>query len=132
MVPAGVSDGEMIRMPGMGEMAPHGTAGDLYIKLHVKADKTFTRDGFNLHTTAHIKLTEALVGTKVSIVSFDGTETLEIPAGTNHADVLRIKGRGVPHGRNRGDIVVRVSIDMPKKLSRTARDLIDKLKNEGV
>lgn len=131
-VPPGVSDGEMIRMPGRGEVAPHGTAGDLYIKLHVKPDKVFIRDGHNLTMALSIKLSDALLGKDITITTLDGDEKLNIPSGTTHGDVLRIKGKGVPSGRSRGDILVRMHVEMPKKLSRAARELIEKLRGEGV
>ncbi len=132
-VPAGVSNGEMIRMPGRGEAAPGAQPGDLYIKLHVKNDASFTREGNNLFTTIIIKLSEALLGTTREIHTLDGNEKLVIPAGVTHGELLRVRGKGVPHGRGaRGDLLVRVSIDMPKKLSRQARDLIEKLRAEGL
>ena len=132
VIPAGVADGEMVRMPGKGEVAPHGTAGDLYIKLHVKPDKVFTREGHNLHMTISVRLTDAILGTSIPIKTFDGEESLSIPPGTNTGDILRIRGKGVPTGRSRGDILVRVTVDMPKKLSRKAREMIEALKIEGV
>jgi molecular chaperone DnaJ len=131
-VPAGVSDGEMIRMPGRGEVAPHGTAGDLYIKLHVRPDKIFTRDGNNLLMSLSIRLSDALLGKDITVTTLDGDEKLHVPAGTTHGDALRIKSRGVPTGRSRGDIIARINVEMPKKLSRTAQELVQKLRAEGV
>lgn len=132
-VPAGVEDGEMIRMPGRGEAAPGGSAGDLYIKLHVKRDQFFVREGNNLVTVLKIKLTDALLGSNYSIRTLDGDETVEIPAGITHGETVRLRGKGVPHGRgSRGDLVVRVDVDMPKKLSRAAKDLVEKLRTEGI
>lgn len=132
IIPAGVADGEMVRMPGRGEVAPHGTAGDLYIKLHVKPDKVFTREGHNLHANISVRLTDAILGTSIPFKTFDGEEMLVVPPGTNTGDTLRIKGKGVPSGRSRGDILVRVTVDMPKKLSRKAREMVEALKVEGM
>lgn len=133
VVPAGVSDGEMIRMPGMGEAAAQGRTGDLYIKLHVASDNTFTREGNNLIMTLPIKLTDALLGTEYKIKTLDGEETVHILRGVEHGELIRIKGRGVPHGRgSRGDLFVRVSIGLPKKLSPEAQKLIERLKYEGL
>ncbi len=133
VVPAGVGDGEMIRMPGQGEAAAGAPAGDLYVKLHVKPDARFTRDGNNLQTTLSIKLTDALLGGEYRVHTIEGEEMLVIPAGITHGEVVRMRGKGVPHGRgNRGDLLVRVNIDFPKKLSRGARDLIEKLRTEGL
>lgn len=132
-VPAGVSDGEMIRMPRMGEAVPGGHAGDLYVKLHVQQDKHFTREGNNLVTALPIKLTDALLGGEYRIRTLEGEEVLTVPAGVNNGEMLRIRGKGVPYGRSsRGDLMVRIDVEFPKKLSKTARDLIEKLRNEGL
>ncbi len=133
VVPAGVEDGEMIRMPRMGEVAPGGAAGDLYVKIHVREDRAFAREGNNLITILPIRLTDALLGGEYRIQTLDGEELLTIPAGVSHGETLRIRGKGVPHGRvMRGDLLVRVEIEFPKKLSKQARELIEKLRGEGL
>lgn len=132
-VPAGVGDGEMIRMPGRGEAIPGGRAGDLYVKLHVKTDRAFTRDGNNLVTVLPIKLTDALLGGEYRVRTLEGDEPLAVPAGVVHGEVIRIRSKGVPYGRGqRGDLLVRVDIEFPKKLSKGARELIEKLRSEGL
>lgn len=132
-VPAGVSDGEMIRMPRMGEVLAGGISGDLYVKLHVAADKRFSREGNNLLTSLPIKLTDALIGGEYTIETLEGEEKLAVSAGVAHGETIRVRGKGVPHGRGgRGDLLVRVDIEFPKKLSKTARDLIEKLREEGL
>ncbi len=133
VVPAGVSDGEMIRMPARGEALAGGTAGDLYVKLHVKTDPKFSREGNNLATILSIKLSDALLGGEFRVTSLDGEEAISIESGVVHGDILRIRGKGVPHGRGtRGDLLVKVNIQFPKKLSRQARELVEKLRTEGV
>lgn len=133
IVPAGVSDGEMIRMPGRGEAVQNGSAGDLYVKLHVKADPNFTREGNNLIMSLPVKLSDALLGADYRIPTLDGDTTVAIPAGITHGDTVRVRGRGVQSGRSsRGDLLVRVDIQFPKKLSKDAKDLIEKLRNEGL
>ncbi len=133
VVPAGVEDGEMIRMPSRGEATPGGGAGDLYVKLHVKADSKFSRDGHNLITSLPIKLTDALLGREYSVPTLDGEEMLTVPGGVAHGEIMRIRGKGVPHGRGaRGDLLVRIDIEFPKKLSKSARELIEKLRTEGM
>ncbi len=133
VIPAGIDHGEMIRMPGKGEAAPGASAGDLYVKLHVRADKQFTREGHNLLMTMNVKLTEALLGTTKVIDTLDGAESVVIPSAITHGEVIRIKGRGVPYARGaRGDLLARVQIDFPKKLSKKAEALIHELKGEGV
>lgn len=134
-VPAGVQNGEMIRMTGRGEAVKGGTSGDLYIKLHVARHPSITRDGDNLVSTLNIKLTDALLGETYPIATLDGEVSLEIPAGITHGETLRIKNKGVPRGTrasDRGDFVVKVMIDMPKKLSKNAKKLIEDLRGEGV
>ena len=133
LVPAGVEDGEMIRMTGKGEALPGGGSGDLYVKLHVKSDPSFTRDGNNLLMTLPVKLTDSLLGATYHVRTLTGDTMIEIPAGVVHGDTVRVRGEGVPHGRNsRDDLLVRVDIQFPKKLSKTAQELIEKLKNEGL
>ena len=111
--------GEMIRMPGRGEAMPGSPSGDLYVKIHVKQDKLFTRDGNNLLTALSIKLTDALLGADYKIQTLDGEAKLPIPQGVKQGELLRIRGRGVPYGRGtRGDLLVRIDIEFPKKLSR--------------
>ena len=133
VIPAGVEDGEMIRMPRQGEAAAGAPSGDLYVKLHVRPEKHFARDGNNLVMSLPIKLSEALLGATHTIETLDGKETLTIPAGITHGEILRVHGRGVPHGRgSRGDLLVRIDITYPKKLSSQARDLVEKLRSEGL
>jgi len=133
MVPAGVGDGEMIRMPGRGEIAPGGSAGDLYVKLHVKQDPAFVREGNNLLTALPVKLSDALLGGTYAVPSLEDNVPVEVPAGIAHGEIVRIRGKGVPYGRgNRGDLLVRVDIQFPKKLSKSARELIEKLRTEGL
>ncbi|MEK7107348.1 MAG: molecular chaperone DnaJ [Patescibacteria group bacterium] len=133
IIPAGVSDGEMIRMPGRGEAAAGGGAGDLYVKLHVKADRAFAREGNNLLTVLHLKLTDALLGGDFKVETLDGSVNVAVPRGIAHGELLRVRERGVPHGRgSRGDLLVRIDIQFPKKLSREAADLIERLRKEGL
>ncbi|PIR82240.1 molecular chaperone DnaJ [Candidatus Kaiserbacteria bacterium CG10_big_fil_rev_8_21_14_0_10_59_10] len=132
-VPAGVSDGEMIRMPGRGEAAPGAVAGDLYVKLHVKDDAHFSREGSDLVTTLPIKLTDALLGGEYRIDTLDGEMTITVPAGVEHGEFIRVRGKGVPNGRgSRGDLLVRVHIEFPKKLSKEAKKLIEQLRIAGL
>ena len=132
-IPAGISNGEMIRMPGRGEAATGGAAGDLYVKLHVKDDKAFTRDGNNLLTALPIRLSDALLGTEYTVRTLDGDTKISIPAGVTHGEMIRVRGKGVPLGRgNRGDLLVRIDIEFPKKLSKNAKKAIETLREEGI
>lgn len=131
-VPAGIQNGEVIRMTGRGEAMPHGQPGDLYIKVHVEAHATIKREGSTLTTKLPIKLTDALLGATYSVQTLDGTIDIKIPAGIAHGELIRIKGKGVPSERSRGDFMVKVSVETPKKLSRKAQKLIEELRGEGI
>lgn len=134
-VPAGISSGEMIRMSLQGEAVSGGTSGDLYVKINVQADKTWKREGNDLVIKHSLKLTDALLGVKHTIAGLDGDISLDIPAGAATGEILRVKGRGVPHVHNkgsRGDILVKIDIVMPKKLSKSAMKLVEQMKEEGL
>jgi molecular chaperone DnaJ len=132
-IPAGINDGEMIRLSGGGEAVSGGITGDLYIKVHVKKHPLFRRDGQNLVTDLNIKLSQALLGGDYVLRTLDGDITVKIPEGVSFGETLRIKGKGVPYdGRNRGDILIKINIVMPRKLSKDAKRAIDELKKEGL
>lgn len=131
-IPAGIQNGEMIRMTGRGEAVAHGTPGDLYTKIHVKPHATITREGTTLSSQLHVKLSDALLGNKYAIATLDGDIEIKVPEGVKHGELLRIKGKGVPQGRSRGDFMVKIVIDIPQKLSRKARKLIEELRTEGI
>jgi molecular chaperone DnaJ len=134
-VPAGMGNGEMIRMTGMGEAISGGQTGDLYVKIHVQADKIWKREGNDLVLKLPIKLTDALLGVKQVIEGLDGPVEIDIPAGVSAGEVLRVKNRGVPHvhdRQKRGDVLVKLDIAMPKKLSKKAMALVEQMKEEGL
>lgn len=131
-VPAGIENGEVIRMAGQGEALPGGVPGDLYVKLHVAVDKHIRREGRNLYRVLPIKLTDALLGTSTDIETLDGSVTVAIPAGSQEGDILRIKEKGVPYGNRRGDFEIRIKVDIPTKLSRQAKKLVEELREEGI
>jgi len=131
-VPVGIQNGEVIRMTGRGEATLNGQSGDLYIKVHVEPHKTIKREGSNLGTKLPIKITDALLGGTYMVETLDGNVDIKIPAGITHGEMIRIKGKGVPYDSGRGDFMVAVSIETPKKLSRRARKLIEELRGEGI
>lgn len=132
-IPAGIEDGEMVRLGGMGEAIPNGTPGDMYVKVHVKPHPYIRKQGQDLVSDIRIKLTQALTGAVIPFKSLDGELELSIPEGTSTGDILRVRGKGVPSARaKRGDLLIRVAVDMPKKLSKAARQAIDRLKEEGL
>lgn len=131
-VPAGIQNGEVIRMTGQGEAISGGQPGDLYIKVHVEGHPSITREGNNLYTKLSIKLTDALLGGVYTVETLEGKTELKIPAGIAHGELIRIKGKGVPSDRGAGDFLVRISIETPKKLSRKAEQLVEQLREEGL
>lgn len=132
-IPAGIENGEMVRLSGAGEAVPGATAGDLYIKVHVKPHPTFRKEGSNLIMDLKIKLTDALLGATHTIHTLDGDMSIKTPENVTHGEILRVKGKGVPTGKSsRGDLLIKVNIELPRKLSKEAKRLIEQLKGEGV
>jgi len=131
-IPAGINNGETIRMTGLGEAIKGGQAGDLYIKINVKPHSIFKRDGANLTMDLNLKLSDALLGMTYPLKTLDGNIEVKIPEGINHGELLRVRGKGVPEGHHRGDIIIRVLIKMPSKLSRKAKEAVENLKQEGL
>jgi molecular chaperone DnaJ len=132
-IPAGINTGQMIRFTGGGEAIPHGQAGDLYVKVYIDKDETFTRDGYNLHMDLSIKMSEAILGASRDIETLDGSLKLKIPEGISSGEILRVREKGVPNsGSKRGDLLVKIIIKTPTKLSKTARKLVEDLKTQGL
>lgn len=132
-VPAGITGNEMIRMQGMGEAIKDGIAGDLYVKIHVKPDAEYKKEGTNLLKDLQVKLTDAILGATYTVDTLDGKISVKIPAGVSFNELLRIKGKGfVISTSKRGDLYLRVRIQIPQKLSKKTKDLIEKLKEEGI
>ncbi len=132
-VPPGIDDGQMIRLSGMGETLEGGLPGDLYVKVHVRRHPYMRKEGYNLVMDLHILFSDAMLGAEKKIVTLDGEIILKVPAGTKHGIILRVKGKGVPMGGSkRGDLYVRILIDIPEKLSKDQKKLIEELKKQGL
>jgi len=132
-IPAGIEDGQSMRLTGMGEAIPFGVSGDLYVKVHVKPHAHIRKEGNNLVTELKIKLTQAILGGDIILKSLDGDLIVSIPESTNNGDVLRIKSKGVPHGDGRrGDLFIKIAVEMPRKLSKEAKKAVEELKKEGI
>ncbi|HAZ28526.1 MAG TPA: molecular chaperone DnaJ [Candidatus Magasanikbacteria bacterium] len=132
-IPAGINDGESIRLSGKGEAAGiRGTAGDLYIQVHVHEEKGFERDGADVFTETTISYPQAVLGDTVDIHTLDGIKKLVIPAGTQPGQQFRLKGLGIPylHGGGRGSQFVKVLVSVPKKISRKGKKLLEELQGE--
>jgi len=133
-IPAGIDDGETIRVQGQGEAGVRGTpSGDLYLHIRVKSDPRFERDGFDVYSNLEVGFADAALGTTKPIETLDGELDVKIPSGVQSGEEIRLKGRGVPHlrGSGRGDHYVRVIVKTPKHLSRKAKQLLEELKDEG-
>lgn len=132
-VPAGIDNGQVIRMGTLGEAIANGAPGDLYVKVHVRPDKHFRKEGFNLVTELPIKITDALLGGKYRIETLEGPTEVTVPPLRSPDEILRMKGKGVPIDRSkRGDLLIRVRVEFPQKLSNEAREILEKLKKQGI
>lgn len=129
-VPPGVEDGTRIRYSGEGDAGrSSGPKGDLYIVISVRAHDFFERDGHDLHCVVPISFPQAALGADIPIPAIDGEVMLKVPEGTQSGKELRIRGKGVPYlnERGRGDLIVQVMVQVPRKLSKTQREQIRQL-----
>ena len=126
-VPAGVDDGNTLRLTGRGHAGPRGgPVGDLFVHLRVKPHATFTREGTTLVDELHLPVAQAALGVTLDYETLDGAEELVIPHGTQTGRQFAIRGRGVPRvdGRGRGDLVVRIVVETPTDLTREQEELL--------
>ena len=129
-VPAGIADGQRLRLSGRGPAAPRGgVPGDLYVAVTVRPHPRFERHGDDLIHILRIPMTQATLGAHLRIDTLDGEEDLVIPAGTQNGRVFRLRGRGVPslHGRGRGDLLVQVEVAIPERVSAEEAQLLRRL-----
>lgn len=129
-IPAGIDDGQAIRLTGEGEATAYGgQAGDLYIRMNVKASKDFERSGTDIHSSATISFAQAALGTKIDVKTLDGEVEVKIPAGTQSGKILKLKDKGVPVlGRgDRGDHLVTITVHTPTRLSKKEKQLFKQL-----
>jgi curved DNA-binding protein len=129
-VPVGVKEGQTIRIPGKGgDGANGGTSGDLFLHVRYAAHPDFRARGSDLHCDLDLAPWEAVLGTTVSVPTLESPVKVRIPAGTNNGCQLRVRGRGLPRGRDgeRGDLYVVVNVQLPPQLSDEERELWEKL-----
>jgi molecular chaperone DnaJ len=129
-VPPGVEDGTRIRYAGEGDAGRSGgTKGDLYVVLSIRPHDFFERSGQDLHCVVPISFPQAALGAEIEIPGIDGPVNLKVPEGTQSGKEVRVRGRGVPYlnEKGHGDLVVRVVVQIPRKLSRAQRELVSKL-----
>jgi molecular chaperone DnaJ len=129
-VPAGIEDGQRIRITGRGHAGEHGgPAGDLYVQIRVREDPRFVRSQDDLVTVVDVAAPLAALGTTVQVPTIEGSTELEIPAGIQPNETLTIRGQGMPalRGRHRGDLRVVVNVVIPRRLKRDQRELLQQL-----
>ena len=130
-IPAGIADGQSIRLTGKGEAAPRGgDAGDLYVHIHVLPDKVLARDRNDVRSTVAISFADAALGKEQEITTLTGKKIIDIPAGTQPGAEIRLHGEGFPklQGAGTGDHVVRVQVEIPKRLSRKQKELLEQFR----
>ncbi|MCH5200420.1 MAG: molecular chaperone DnaJ [Oscillospiraceae bacterium] len=129
-VPAGIDNGQVLTVRGEGNAGANGGAkGDLNVRITVRKDPLFERKGFDIWVELPITYTQASLGAEVTVPTIDGNVTYRIPDGTQPGDVLRLRGKGVQRLQRdgRGDMMVRVAIEVPKHLSKAQRELLEQL-----
>ena len=128
-IPPGVGDGARVKARGRGGQGPNGTArGDLYVRVRVRAHPYFVRGAkSDIILECPVTFTEAALGAKVEVPTLDGTVTVKVPAGTQSGKVLRVRGRGGPRpAGGTGDLLVRIEVQVPEKLSRGEREALER------
>lgn len=128
-VPPGVDDGSTLRLSGRGAAGPRGGGhGDLYVRVRVRPHPVFHRDGPDLLHDLYVPYTQAALGARIDYETLDGVEELEIPRATESGTVFRLRGLGVPHvrGRGRGDLLIRVVVDVADNLDEEQETLLRK------
>ena len=126
-VPAGIDEGQRLRLGGRGPAAPHGgQPGDLYVAVHVRPHERLIRDGDELRLPLRISIVQAALGTHVDLPTLDGPHPVDVPAGTQAGAQFRVRGMGAPNLRSgrRGDLVIEVSIDVPTNLTADEAELL--------
>lgn len=121
-IPAGINDGEILRVSGAGEATSRGTSGDLYLHINVKEDKNFSREGDNIITLAPLDFKIAALGGYINVMTLTGEMRIKIPEGTESGQIFRLKGQGVA---DRGDLLAEAYVIVPKKLSRKQKKILE-------
>jgi molecular chaperone DnaJ len=136
-IPPGMDDGRRLSVAGQGDTGPNGgRPGDLYVFIHVRPHEFFERDGYDLYCAMPISMAKAALGGEITVPTIDGKKVkVSIPAGTQHGKMLRLREEGVPGangGARRGDMYIKLMVQVPAKLSRRGKELLEELqKVEG-
>lgn len=129
-VPAGIDNGQVLTVPGEGNAGVNGGAkGDLNVRISVRKDQLFERKGYDIWVELPISYTQAALGDELTVPTIDGNVTYRIPEGTQPGDVLRLRGKGVQHCQRegRGDMMIRVVLEVPKRLTKNQKELLQQL-----
>jgi molecular chaperone DnaJ len=128
-IPAGVKDGARIRLAGRGEPGPAGgQPGDLFVRVRVQQHAFFGRAGHDLTLELPVTYPEAALGADVRVPTLNGPVTMKVPAGTPNGKTFRLKGKGAPKRGGHGDLLVTTRVEVPRKLSRSEKDLLKQLR----
>ncbi len=133
-IPAGIEDGSQLRLAGEGEGGWRGgPPGDLYVVVRVREHPFFARHGADLLCELPITFPQAALGAEIEVPLLQGTATLKVPPGTQNGEVLRLRGKGMPHlrGRGRGDACFRVVVEVPTELTPRQRELLEEFERAG-
>ncbi len=128
-IPAGIDEGAQIRLAGEGDALPGGSPGDLFVAVEIQHSDTFHRDGQDLYIEVPVTFSQAALGDKLVVPTLEGQAKMTVPAATPTGKLFRLRGNGLPrlHGGRRGDLFVRVFVEVPKKLSKEQKNLIKEL-----
>ncbi|WP_018591475.1 molecular chaperone DnaJ [Terrisporobacter glycolicus] len=132
-VPAGIDEGQMIKLSGQGELGTRGgPRGDLYIEVSVNAHQLFTREGYDVYLEMPITFAQATLGDEIQVPTLDGKVQYQVPEGTQTGTVFRLKGKGIPKLRSnvRGDQYVKVTVEIPRKLNDKQKELVRQFAKE--
>jgi curved DNA-binding protein len=135
-IPAGISSGKKLRIGGKGLQDPSGgTPGDLFLNIQVMAHHVFVREGDDLLIEKSIPYSKAVLGTTIEVETLEGpVKRIKVPAGTRNSTKIRMRGFGIKHmkGEGKGDLYVKINVDVPKKVTEKQASLIRKLSEEGL
>lgn len=131
-IPPGVESGKRIGIPGQGDGGPNGgPSGDLYVYIVARPDRHFQREGNDLYCVIPISITQAALGAEILVTTLDDKKIkVKVPPGTQNGRTLRVRGEGIPYTHNpnrRGDLFIKILVQIPSKLSSRARDLLKEL-----
>lgn len=135
-IPPGVDNNQVIKISNKGEAGKRGgRAGNLYVKVFIRSHPYFERKGDDLYIKVPIKITDSLLGGKVEILTLEKEKIiLKVPPGTKSGKIFKVEGKGMPHfgGYGRGNLYIKVEVQMPKKLTKKQKELLEKLREEGL